>query len=65
MGKLSWIVTRMNGDTPLPYREVSTLDYKKKTVYHGAQQALLCIYGIFWFSPQTSQTNADLMVMRP
>jgi hypothetical protein len=37
----------MNGDTPLPYREVSTLDYKKKTVYHGAQQALLCIYGIF------------------
>jgi hypothetical protein len=39
----------MNGDTPLPYREVSTPDYKKKTVYHGcsAQQALLCIYGIF------------------
>jgi hypothetical protein len=37
----------MNGDTPLPYREVSTLDYKKKTV------------------PQTSKTNADLMVMRP
>jgi hypothetical protein len=28
----------MNGDTPLSFREASTLDYKKKTLHHRYSQ---------------------------
>ncbi|MFL6407772.1 MAG: hypothetical protein ACJ71F_11950 [Nitrososphaeraceae archaeon] len=56
----------MNGDTPLPYREVSTLDYKRKQfIMAVVLSKRYFVFMEYFASPQISQTNADLMVMRP